>query len=220
MLASRDVIGPSASLAPPPVDSPLPSPFRGTPPGAAPLVVTGSASASCWCAPSLSEQKKKKRRAAQRRRVPIRAHGAAEIEVATPTYGLPARRPSWRSSATSSMPLPIPPSRAGPRSNACSATSSSIGRARHATTIPFLRAMAWRCTVPVCSSRRNLHDHHLRFRSRGGDNARDNRTTVCAAHHLHGIHDGTIHASCTAPHGDRIRARRPSGASSVPRIRG
>jgi hypothetical protein len=23
---------------------------------------------------------------------------------------------------------------------------------------------------------------------------------VCAAHHLHGIHDGTIHASGTAPH--------------------
>ena len=58
----------------------------------------------------------------------------------------------------------------------------------------------WRCTVPACSSRRNLHDHHIRFRSRGGDNARDNRTTVCAAHHLHGIHDGTIHATGTAPH--------------------
>jgi hypothetical protein len=54
--------------------------------------------------------------------------------------------------------------------------------------------------VPACSSRRNLHDHHITFRSRGGDNARANRTTVCAAHHLHGLHAGTITASGAAPH--------------------
>ena len=48
---------------------------------------------------------------------------------------------------------------------------------------PVFARDGWRCTVPACSSRRNLHDHHIRFRSRGGDNARDNRTTVCAAHH-------------------------------------
>jgi hypothetical protein len=64
---------------------------------------------------------------------------------------------------------------------------------------PVFARDGWRCTVPACSSRRNLHDHHVRFRSRGGDNRRDNRTTVCAAHHLHGIHAGTIHASGTAP---------------------
>jgi hypothetical protein len=58
----------------------------------------------------------------------------------------------------------------------------------------------WRCTVPACSSRRNLHDHHIRFRSRGGGNQRDNRTTVCAAHHLHGIHAGTVRASGVAPY--------------------
>jgi hypothetical protein len=45
-----------------------------------------------------------------------------------------------------------------------------------------------------------LHDHHIRFRSRGGNNGRENRTIVCAAHHLHGIHDGTIEASGVAPH--------------------
>jgi hypothetical protein len=65
---------------------------------------------------------------------------------------------------------------------------------------PVFARDGWRCTVPACSSRRNLHDHHLRFRSRGGDNQCDNRTVVCAAHHLHGIHDGTIHAAGVAPH--------------------
>jgi len=65
---------------------------------------------------------------------------------------------------------------------------------------PVFARDGWRCTVPACSSRRNLHDHHIRFRSRGGDNRRDNRTTVCAAHHLHGLHDGTVRASGVAPH--------------------
>ena len=65
---------------------------------------------------------------------------------------------------------------------------------------PVFARDGWRCTVPACSSRRNLHDHHIRFRSRGGDNRRANRTAVCAAHHLHGIHDGTVRASGTAPH--------------------
>ena len=65
---------------------------------------------------------------------------------------------------------------------------------------PVFARDGWRCTVPACSSRRNLHDHPIHFRSRGGDNARNNRTTVCAAHHLHGIHDGTVQAFGTAPH--------------------
>ena len=41
------------------------------------------------------------------------------------------------------------------------------------------------------------------FRSRGGDNARDNRVTVCAAHHLHGIHAGRVRAWGEAPAGMR-----------------
>lgn len=68
---------------------------------------------------------------------------------------------------------------------------------RHAD--PIFARDGWRCTVPACSSRRNLHDHHIEFRSRGGLNTRENRTAVCAAHHLHGLHDGTIHAAGTAP---------------------
>ncbi len=68
---------------------------------------------------------------------------------------------------------------------------------------PVFARDGWRCAVPGCSSRRNLHDHHIVFRSHGGDNARDNRVAVCAWHHLHGLHAGTVRASGKAP--DAIR---------------
>ena len=68
---------------------------------------------------------------------------------------------------------------------------------------PIFARDGWRCVVPACSSRRNLHDHHLRYRSRSGTNARWNRSSVCAAHHLHGIHTGAIRAYGRAP--DAIR---------------
>ena len=57
----------------------------------------------------------------------------------------------------------------------------------------------WRCTVPGCSSYRNLHDHHIIFRSAGGSNALANRTTLCAAHHLRGVHAGVVRCSGEAP---------------------
>jgi hypothetical protein len=34
----------------------------------------------------------------------------------------------------------------------------------------------FRCTVPACSARRNLHSHHIRFRSAGGPDVAWNRT--------------------------------------------
>jgi hypothetical protein len=64
---------------------------------------------------------------------------------------------------------------------------------------PVFARDGWRCTVPGCSGRRNLHDHHLQFRSRGGGNERANRLTVCAAHHLHGIHTGVVRSWGRAP---------------------
>jgi hypothetical protein len=64
---------------------------------------------------------------------------------------------------------------------------------------PVFARDAWRCAVPACTSRRNLHDHHLLFRSRGGGNGRENRITVCAWHHLRGIHQGRVRAWGTAP---------------------
>jgi 5-methylcytosine-specific restriction endonuclease McrA len=48
----------------------------------------------------------------------------------------------------------------------------------------------WRCTVPGCTSYRNLHAHHVVFRSAGGSDAEENLTTLCAAHHQRGVHGG------------------------------
>ncbi len=75
------------------------------------------------------------------------------------------------------------------------------GQPRHRD--PVFERDGWRCTVPACSGRRNLHDHHVRFRSRGGDNRRTNRITVCAWHHLRAIHCGLVRAWGTAPDGIR-----------------
>ncbi len=66
---------------------------------------------------------------------------------------------------------------------------------------PVFARDGWRCAVPGCSSRRNLHDHHVLFRSRGGDNGRDNRVAVCAWHHLRGLHAATVRAHGRAPAG-------------------
>jgi hypothetical protein len=79
---------------------------------------------------------------------------------------------------------------------------------------PVFARDGWRCRVPACSARRELQDHHLTFRSRGGSNARSNRIAICAAHHLHGIHAGVIRASGRAPHAVRwelgVRAGAPA----------
>jgi hypothetical protein len=68
----------------------------------------------------------------------------------------------------------------------------------------------WRCTVPGCSSYRNLHGHHIVFRSHRGSDALTNLTTLCAWHHQRGIHGSGLRAariiSCTgrAPHALRF----------------
>ena len=62
----------------------------------------------------------------------------------------------------------------------------------------------WRCTVPGCSSYRNLHDHHVVFRSAGGSDALANRTTLCAFHHLRGVHAGRVRCFGVAPAGLRF----------------
>jgi hypothetical protein len=63
---------------------------------------------------------------------------------------------------------------------------------------PVFERDGWRCTAPACSSRRNLEDHHVIYRSRGGSGARTNRTAVCAWHHHRGIHAGRVRVSGTA----------------------
>jgi hypothetical protein len=50
----------------------------------------------------------------------------------------------------------------------------------------------YRCAAPECTQRRNLQVHHLRYRSRGGDDRDQNRVTLCAFHHHHGEHGGLM----------------------------
>jgi hypothetical protein len=76
------------------------------------------------------------------------------------------------------------------------------GRARRGRRPAWLAVFerdGWRCTVPGCTSQRNLHAHHVRFRSAGGADELANLTTLCAAHHHRGVHAGTIRLSGRAP---------------------
>jgi hypothetical protein len=50
----------------------------------------------------------------------------------------------------------------------------------------------WRCRVPGCTSRQNLHVHHVTFRSHGGTDDDANLAVLCAVHHLQGIHRGRL----------------------------
>ena len=65
---------------------------------------------------------------------------------------------------------------------------------------PIFERDGWRCAVPACTARTSLHDHHVLYRSRGGENTRDNRVAICAAHHLNGIHRFRIRVAGVAPH--------------------
>ena len=59
----------------------------------------------------------------------------------------------------------------------------------------------WLCAVPGCTSMQNLHDHHIRFRSAGGSDAPENRVTLCAFHHLRGVHAQRLRCLGRAPDG-------------------
>ena len=54
------------------------------------------------------------------------------------------------------------------------------------------------CQVPGCS-RAALHVHHVTFRSHGGGDEPENLVSLCAAHHLHGVHVGWVRVSGRAP---------------------
>jgi hypothetical protein len=59
----------------------------------------------------------------------------------------------------------------------------------------------WRCTAPACTSRRNLEDHHILYRSRRGPNDLSNRTCLCRFHHALGEHGNLASCKGTAPTG-------------------
>ncbi|MDQ7823879.1 MAG: HNH endonuclease signature motif containing protein [Candidatus Eremiobacteraeota bacterium] len=58
----------------------------------------------------------------------------------------------------------------------------------------------YQCQVPGCRCRRNLHAHHIRYRSHGGPTTEGNLTTLCMAHHLRCLHEGHLIIRGTAPH--------------------
>lgn len=66
---------------------------------------------------------------------------------------------------------------------------------------PVIERDGCRCAVPGCTSRRNLHDHHVRFRSAGGSDTPGNRITLCAFHHLRCLHAGRLRVCGRAPRG-------------------
>jgi HNH endonuclease len=54
------------------------------------------------------------------------------------------------------------------------------------------------CQVPGCS-RPAVHAHHIKPRSQGGSDDEWNLVSLCAAHHLNGIHGGRIRVAGRAP---------------------
>jgi hypothetical protein len=85
--------------------------------------------------------------------------------------------------------------------------------APYARRYPVEERDGWQCTVPGCTSYRELHDHHIVFRSAGGSHQLANRTTLCAAHHQRGVHAGRVRCLGSAPDGLRfelgLRESRP-----------
>jgi hypothetical protein len=57
----------------------------------------------------------------------------------------------------------------------------------------------WWCTAPACSARRNLHRHHIVYRSHQGCNEPWNLTTLCAWHHQRGAHGTGLKVRGLAP---------------------
>jgi Domain of unknown function (DUF222) len=59
----------------------------------------------------------------------------------------------------------------------------------------------WRCMAPGCTSRRNLEDHHVVYRSQGGSDELTNRACLCRFHHQQGEHGGLARVEGEAPLG-------------------
>ena len=57
----------------------------------------------------------------------------------------------------------------------------------------------WRCAAPGCISRRNLEEHHVEYRSRGGSNEMSNRICLCRFHHQRGEHGDLMTCRGEAP---------------------
>ena len=100
----------------------------------------------------------------------------------------------------------------------CPTTPAEYGR----TWRFVLERDAYRCQYPDCRARRELHVHHIVFRSRSGkkgrrrSNSPQNLLTVCVFHHRM-IHAGTIGVKGEAP--SKLTWRRPELMENVGRYR-
>jgi len=65
---------------------------------------------------------------------------------------------------------------------------------------PVVLRGGWLCRVPGCS-RAADHVHHVRFRSAGGPEEAWNEISLCAPHHLLGVHRGSVLVRGRAPDG-------------------
>jgi 5-methylcytosine-specific restriction endonuclease McrA len=59
----------------------------------------------------------------------------------------------------------------------------------------------WRCAAPGCTSRQNLEEHHVVYRSQGGGNQISNRICLCRFHHQEGEHGALASCRGRAPLG-------------------
>ena len=84
---------------------------------------------------------------------------------------------------------------------------------------PVIERDGYLCAVPGCTSRRSLHDHHLRFRSAGGCDEASNRTTICAFHHQRCLHAGLMRILGRAPDGLVFELGLRRGAPPLARYR-
>jgi len=84
---------------------------------------------------------------------------------------------------------------------------------------PVIERDGYRCAVPGCTSRRNLHDHHLVFLSHGGSDAPENRITLCAFHHRRCLHAGLMTVDGRAPDALVFELGRRPGSAPLVRYR-
>jgi hypothetical protein len=73
----------------------------------------------------------------------------------------------------------------------------------------------WRCTVPGCTSYRNLQAHHIEFASAGGSDEPENLVTLCAFHHHRGVHAGRLRITGRAPENLRFELGRRAGQAPL-----
>ncbi len=91
----------------------------------------------------------------------------------------------------------------------------TLGDPRARRPDPVMERDDYLCAVPGCTSRRNLHDHHIRFRSHGGCDAPANCITLCVFHHRR-LHAGFVGVRGRAPDGLVFElGRRPGGPPLV-----